>query len=421
MRPLLSCLLSAAACSGPLYSQVIADFETASGLDDFGRFSVVLDHNFSPHATAMFIRLAEGQIPWVDEKGKVHKKPFYDGLTFSTESNLEISSGSRTGTGRDNPGFIFQDDFRSPATPFSIYMDNDGPNTNGSRFFISFTATPHPVLRPGRYTRFGEVANSTNPPGGNGRLLLSQISRNPSGFVRITSVGIRYQGDSAMGFQQRMNDPAQPAFRILPATSPSQFTFRKIGGRTILDWDEISGSISRLWESGDLETWSSPTTSLNVPGSFDFGRDITSIVNLRRQRYFRGITTRYPDWPLSQRPLGGSVVQTQFIDSTRGLIVINFTFDADGEGGSYDSSFGRGRFVVSDPETENPFTASLTFEATTGALPPYRLTLHHDLAWTAGLPFLSRPILANPSRLDGTNTANGAAVLSRGQWVYARF
>lgn len=408
------------ACCSPLQAQVIADFETTSGFDDFGRFSVALDHNFAPHATAMFIRLAEGQIPWVDDKGEVHQKPFYDGLSFSTVSNFEISSGSRTGTGNDNPGFVFQDDLRSPASPFSIYLDNDGPNTNGARFFISMTAGPHPVLRPGQYTRFGEVLNPTNPPGGNGRQIVSLISRSPSGLIHITSVSFRYLGDSAVGFRNRMNDPAQPAFQVLPTTSASQYTFRKFGGRTLLDWDQTSGSIAHLWESDDLRTWITPSLNLNVPGSIEFGRDITPDVSTHRQRYFRGLTTRYVDWPVAQRPLGGSVVQTQFIDSTLGAINIIFSFDASAREGSYDSSFGRGTFEVTDATTDSPFTVSMTFERTSGALLPYRLTLHHDLAWTAGLPFLQRPLLANPSRLDGINLTSPAAQITRGQWLYSR-
>ena len=67
------------ACS---QAQVFADFELKNGPVEFGRFTAQLDHLYSPHAVANFIRLAEGLVPWIDAEGIVRTGPFYDGLTF---------------------------------------------------------------------------------------------------------------------------------------------------------------------------------------------------------------------------------------------------------------------------------------------------------------------------------------------------
>ena len=81
----------------PARSQILADFEISLQDKEFGRFTIQLDQYNSPHATANFIRLAEGLVPWVDgTSGRVRTTPYYDGLTFhSLSANIEIASGSR--------------------------------------------------------------------------------------------------------------------------------------------------------------------------------------------------------------------------------------------------------------------------------------------------------------------------------------
>ena len=50
----------------PTRGQILADFEISLQDEEFGRFTIQLDQYNSPHATANFIRLAEGLVPWVD-------------------------------------------------------------------------------------------------------------------------------------------------------------------------------------------------------------------------------------------------------------------------------------------------------------------------------------------------------------------
>ncbi|MCS5540385.1 MAG: peptidylprolyl isomerase, partial [Roseibacillus sp.] len=164
--PLL--LLPLAPCAP---AQILADFEISLQDKEFGRFTVQFDHYNSPHAAANFIRLAEGLVPWLDgSAGKVRKEPFYDGLTFhSVTAGVEIAGGSRTGNGDDNPGWTIRDDFTSPGGgTYTMFMENDGPNSNGSRFFINLPATinANPRRAGGHYTAVGRVLQATTPPGG---------------------------------------------------------------------------------------------------------------------------------------------------------------------------------------------------------------------------------------------------------------
>jgi len=70
-----------------------------------------------------------------------------------------IQGGDPTGTGRGQPGFTFEDEFKSGRKfdkPGLLAMANSGPNTNGSQFFI--TVVPTPWLT-NKHTIFGEVVS----------------------------------------------------------------------------------------------------------------------------------------------------------------------------------------------------------------------------------------------------------------------
>ena len=83
---------------------------------------------------------------------------FYDGVVFHRVlDGFMAQTGDPTGTGRGGPGYKFPDEFNNEVKHDHkgiLSMANAGPNTNGSQFFITFTATPH---LDGRHTVFGEV------------------------------------------------------------------------------------------------------------------------------------------------------------------------------------------------------------------------------------------------------------------------
>ena len=75
------------------------------------------------------------------------REGYYDGTTFHRViDNFMVQGGDPTGTGRGGPGYQFADEQGALAMkhdgPGTLSMANAGPNTNGSQFFITHTATP---------------------------------------------------------------------------------------------------------------------------------------------------------------------------------------------------------------------------------------------------------------------------------------
>ena len=83
---------------------------------------------------------------------------FYDGTVFHRViPDFMIQSGDPTGTGRGDPGYRFDDEFKGNPHKHqvgSLSMANAGPNTNGSQFFITHVATN---WLDGKHTVFGQV------------------------------------------------------------------------------------------------------------------------------------------------------------------------------------------------------------------------------------------------------------------------
>jgi cyclophilin family peptidyl-prolyl cis-trans isomerase len=116
-----------------------AHFETS-----MGNFTIELFEQQAPKTVENFVTLAE--------------KKFYDGVIFHRViDGFMIQGGDPTGTGRGGPGYQFADEFHPQLKHTSegiLSMANAGPNTNGSQFFITLTATPH---LDGKHAVFGKV------------------------------------------------------------------------------------------------------------------------------------------------------------------------------------------------------------------------------------------------------------------------
>jgi len=106
----------------------IATFETARG-----DIVIELFADKAPNTVNNFVFLA--------------REGFYDNTTFHRViPNFMAQGGDPTGTGTGGPGYRFADEFHSDLRhngPGILSMANAGPNTNGSQFFITYTATPH--------------------------------------------------------------------------------------------------------------------------------------------------------------------------------------------------------------------------------------------------------------------------------------
>ena len=121
---------------------VYAEIETSKG-----SIEAELDFQWAPLTTLNFVGLAEGTLPF---QGRPAGKPFFDGLTFHrVVKDFVIQGGDPLSAdptvpadklGDGGPGYTVPDEFnpglRHDAAGV-LSMANDGPDTNGSQFFIT--------------------------------------------------------------------------------------------------------------------------------------------------------------------------------------------------------------------------------------------------------------------------------------------
>jgi len=85
---------------------------------------------------------------------------FYDSVPFHRViSGFMAQGGDPTGSGRGGPGYQYDGEFSEKLRHDKaglLSMANAGPGTDGSQFFLTFTATPH---LDDRHTLFGEVVD----------------------------------------------------------------------------------------------------------------------------------------------------------------------------------------------------------------------------------------------------------------------
>ncbi len=124
---------------------------------NMGDIIVRLAEHEAPNTVANFVGLARGTREWLDEKtGKWSKRPLYKGtICYRAVPGFMIECGDPEGTGRGGPGYVFADELTlKHDSPGTLSMANRGPNTNGSRFFITEVATPQ---LDGKHSVFGHV------------------------------------------------------------------------------------------------------------------------------------------------------------------------------------------------------------------------------------------------------------------------
>lgn len=170
-----------AAASNGRGDGVYAHFET-----NRGTIVVELEFQRAPMTVMNFVGLAEGTI----EHSRGEGVRFYDGLTFHRViEDFMIQGGDPEGSGRGGPGYRFPDEFHPQlrhSGPGILSMANAGPNTNGSQFFITHTATP---WLDGAHAVFGRVVE--------GQEVVDAIQRRD----RMDRVWIERIGPEAEAFQ----------------------------------------------------------------------------------------------------------------------------------------------------------------------------------------------------------------------------
>ena len=111
---------------------------------DKGSFVIELFPQSAPETVNSFVFLAQ--------------EGYYDGVTFHRVlDGFVAQTGDPSGTGRGGPGYTFEDEIDPDLTfdgPGWVAMANAGANTNGSQWFITYSAQPD---LNGRHTIFGKV------------------------------------------------------------------------------------------------------------------------------------------------------------------------------------------------------------------------------------------------------------------------
>jgi cyclophilin family peptidyl-prolyl cis-trans isomerase len=162
-----------------------------------GVITCELEFTRTPLTVASFVGLAEGTL------GPAPRKPFFDGLKFHrVVPNFVIQGGDPLGTGEGGPGYSFPDEFvpgLGNGSVGALAMANDGPDTNGSQFFI--TLAPAERLNY-LHTAFGHAVRGLD--------VLPRVVQGDPMQVRIIRVGA-----AALAF--RADDAA---FKALSAKAP---------------------------------------------------------------------------------------------------------------------------------------------------------------------------------------------------------
>lgn len=167
-----------------------------------------LDPLRAPLTCANFVGLAEGTL------GPLPRKPFFDGLKFHrVVPGFVIQGGDPLGTGEGGPGYTFPDEF-SPELHHDrvgvLSMANEGPDTNGSQFFITLRAAkPLDFL----HSVFGRTVEGID--------VLAKVRQGDAMTVRILRVGAEARAFKANDERfAQLRAQARPPLALKPGTPP---------------------------------------------------------------------------------------------------------------------------------------------------------------------------------------------------------
>ncbi len=140
------------------------NMSTATLNTSMGDIVIELFSNQAPKTVANFVELATGAKEWLDPNiGEKVKANLYDGTIFHRViPGFMIQGGDPLGSGMGGPGYNFADEFHGELNfdkPYLLAMANAGPNTNGSRFFITVAAT---AWLNRKHSIFGEVKDAAS-------------------------------------------------------------------------------------------------------------------------------------------------------------------------------------------------------------------------------------------------------------------
>jgi peptidyl-prolyl cis-trans isomerase A (cyclophilin A) len=132
-----------------------------------GNFTAELNEKEAPGTVKNFAGLADGSIEWTDPRtGAKQKKPYYDGLTFHRIiDNFMIQGGDPLGNGTGGPGFTIKDEYNNlkhDKAGVLAMARTTAPDSAGSQFYITVTATPFLDGQRIPYVVFGQVTEGVD-------------------------------------------------------------------------------------------------------------------------------------------------------------------------------------------------------------------------------------------------------------------
>lgn len=264
-------------------SQAQADFTpTEDGLyavfdTTEGQFAAKLYFEQAPLTVANFVGLAEGSVlRWDETEEKPITGPFYDGTIFHRiVSDIIILAGAPIGNTSGDPGYTIPDEANGELIHDRaglLSMDTIfGPNTGGSRFFITLAPVP---ARDGRSTIFGEIVEGIEILNTINGVPLDENDR-PETDIILQHVSILRVGDAAGAFDPKDYEVPNVLFPKLDLSlsdSKSTATFeRKPNADYILrrssnlsDWAKIEENLKAAYEvpsSHEIDFTSTLSTS----------------------------------------------------------------------------------------------------------------------------------------------------------------
>jgi cyclophilin family peptidyl-prolyl cis-trans isomerase len=193
-----------------------------------GAFTCELYFQKAPLTVASFVGLAEGKL------GPAPRKPFFNGLTFHrVVPDFVVQGGDPTGTGDGGPGYTFPDEFAPGLRHDSagvLSMANDGPDTNGSQFFLTLRETNRLNYL---HSVFGRVVRGLDvlPRIKQGDTMTVTIHRvgaaatafraDEAAFASTVAAAKKFVGEPEPGATAHFHDPD----KLLPATPPRAKNF----------------------------------------------------------------------------------------------------------------------------------------------------------------------------------------------------
>ncbi|HEY1848698.1 MAG TPA: peptidylprolyl isomerase [Opitutaceae bacterium] len=220
--PVLGALVAlaprAALGGAPLPDGLYAEIATPKG-----KITCRLEYQRAPLTVTSFVGLAEGTL------GPRRGAPFFNGLAFHrVVPGFVIQGGDPLGTGEGGPGYQFADEVSpglSHASAGVLSMANDGPDTNGSQFFITLGPAERLDYL---YSVFGRVVEGSDVPARivQGDKMTVRIIRvgaaaesfraDEASFAALAARTPKYSGEPAPGPGAKFDDPDH----LLPSDPP---------------------------------------------------------------------------------------------------------------------------------------------------------------------------------------------------------